>query len=180
MGFKIYRDFEHVWGTCKKRYEKATSEKSTSSTNKSQSSSRSQSTNKPVKKVDKKPANKWSYLRGNGDISIYHHAKLDAFLVTSVNPSFYRLYDRLVASPKTLIGVAMHWKDDDKSIGHNNYVYQYPESVSTSMFGKKHAIVLRGRILDKLKAEDQEFLEFVITDMETDISFAEQTSTEYR
>ena len=171
MGFKIYRDFEYVWGTCSAKPKKTTARKNTP-----QSFSKSKS----IKKTDKKPNQKWAYLRGNGDISIYHHAKLDIFLVTSINPEFDALYDRLVASPKTLIGVAMHWKDDDKSICQNSYVYRHPMFVGTTMFGQKQAIIMRGTFLDELKADKQAFLEFAVTDMETDITYAEQTTTEFR
>ena len=171
MGFKLYRDFEYVWGTCTTKPKKTTASKSTSQTS---------SKSKSVKKTDKKPTNKWTYLRGNGDISIYHHAKLDIFLVTSINPEFDALYDRLIVSPKTLIGVAMHWQDDDKSIGKNNYVYRHPMFVGTTMFGQKQAIIMRGAILDELKNDKQAFLEFAVTDMETDITYAEQTTTEFR
>ena len=101
-------------------------------------------------------------------------------MVTSVNPWFDKLYDRLVKMPKTQIGVAMHWKDDDRTIGDNNYVYRHPDSVSTTMHGKKRAIILRGKFLDQLKNEQEQFLEFAISDLETDIIFAEQTTTEYR
>ena len=171
MGFKIYRDFEYVWGTCSAKPKKTTARKRTSQTS---------SEYKSVKKNEKKPARKWAYLRGNGDISIYHHAKLDIFLVTSINPEFNALYDRLIASPKTLIGVAMHWKDNDKSIGQNSYVYRHPMFVGTTMFGQKPAIIMRGDIFDELKNDKQTFLEVAITDMETDIVYAEQTTTEFR
>ena len=101
-------------------------------------------------------------------------------MVTSVNPWFDKLYERLVKMPKTQIGVAMHWKDDDRTIGDNNYVYRHPDSFSTTMYGKKRAIILRGKFLDQLKDEQEPFLEFAISDFETDISFAEHTTTEYR
>lgn len=172
MGFKIYRDFEYVWGTCTSRQNKNAAVSKKNKSAKSLKKARSSSTAKPAKK--------WTYLRGNGDISIYHHAKLDIFMVTSVNPWFDKLYDRLVKMPKTQIGVAMHWKDDDRSIGDNNYVYRHPDSVSTTMHGKKRAIILRGKFLDQLKNEQEQFLEFAISDLETDIIFAEQTTTEYR
>ena len=172
MGFKIYRDFEYVWDTCTSRQNKNAAVSKKNKSAKSLKKARSSSTAKPAKK--------WTYLRGNGDISIYHHAKLDIFMVTSVNPWFDKLYDRLVKMPKTQIGVAMHWKDDDRSIGDNNYVYRHPDSVSTTMHGKKRAIILRGKFLDQLKNEQEQFLEFAISDLETDIIFAEQTTTEYR
>ena len=172
MGFKIYRDFEYVWGTCTSRQNNTSSmskkNKSAKSIKKSQSSS------------TVKPAKKWTYLRGNGDISIYHHAKLDIYMVTSVNPWFDKLYERLVKMPKTQIGVAMHWKDDDKSIGQSSYVYRHPSFTRTTMFGQKQAIIMRGTFLDELKADKQAFLEFAVTDMETDITYAEQTTTEFR
>lgn len=172
MGFKIYRDFEYVWGTCKAKRGKSVSRSKKNNPPKTVKKSRPSSTSKPAKK--------WTYLRGNGDISIYHHAKLDIFLMTSINPEFNALYDRLVASPKTLIGVAMHWKDDDKSIGQNSYVYRHPMFVGTTMHGKKRAIIMRGAILDELKNDKQTFLEVAITDMETDIVYAEQTTTEFQ
>ena len=74
----------------------------------------------------------------------------------------------------------MHWKDDDKSIGQNSYVYRHPSFTRTTMFGQKQAIIMRGTFLDELKADKQAFLEFAVTDMETDITYAEQTTTEFR
>jgi hypothetical protein len=39
---------------------------------------------------------------------------------------------------------------------------------------------MRGTFLDELKADKQAFLEFAVTDLETDVTYAEQTTTEFR
>ena len=166
-----YISIEYVWGTCDQQGKdrNISSEKKLSATKK-----------KTTKSFVPNIYKEWTYLRGNGDISIYHDNRARDFLITSTNPWFDKLYNQLVKQPRTLVGVAMHWKDDGISIGNNNYVYQYPDSFGTTMFGGDKAIVLRGKFIKKMMTEKKPILEFSIRDMDSKISFAEHTTTEYR
>ena len=115
MWFKIYRDFEYVWGTCDK-------------TDISRTLSKSQKDKRllPINIHD------WRIIRGSNGSVLKYHQSVDAIKFTSASKTFEKIHKILARTPSADLRYAIHWDSISRWSIKNNKHFNYikPKKVS--------------------------------------------------
>ena len=157
MGFKIYRDFEYVWGTCDEKGKGQKLSKNSEKTSKASDRNKA-GKNKRFFPID---IDDWRSIRLSSSSVLKYHKRHDAILFTSTNPWFGAVHGRLTSLPKADLRYAIYWVTDNvfELKGYNHFNYGKPDKIVALKHNGKPYIMIVDQDLDRIHDKRKTFMQ---------------------